>query len=169
MLRILFFKMMTLKFVNHLVYLYLLVLAGCTKTTSSLQEKEQSLVGNWKKPVNNGQVTGWYMEFHEDRTGVFGPAMNVQGKEGIEPYMSFLMKEWRIKNDTLSIQFEMRPGYGVYGPDGKQVKENDEPGYFHYIVRDVSDTVIVLENVIGEFPGGKDHLKRSERLELLSE
>jgi uncharacterized protein YcfL len=44
--------------VKHLFYLYLLILVGCTTTTSSLQEKEKSLVGNWKKPVDNGPVQG---------------------------------------------------------------------------------------------------------------
>jgi hypothetical protein len=109
------------------------------------------------------------MEFHEDRTGVFGPAINVQGKVGIEPYMQLLMKDWRIQNDTLSIQFEMRPGYAVYGPDGKKVPKNDKPSYAHYIVWEASDTVIVLEDLIGEFPSMKDRLKKSEKLKLLSE
>jgi hypothetical protein len=154
--------------VKHLYYLYVLILLGCTTTTSSLQEKEKSLVGNWKKPVDNGPVQGWYMEFHEDRTGVFGPAINVQGKVGIEAYMSFLMKDWRIRNDTLSIQFEMRPSYAVYGPDGKKANKNDKPSYARYIVWEVSDTVIVLEDLMGEFPGMKDRLKKSEKLELLS-
>jgi hypothetical protein len=156
-------------FAKHVYCLYLLVLAGCTTNTSSLQERETSLVGNWKRPVDNGQVQGWYMEFHEDRTGVFGPAINIGGKEGITPYMSFLIKDWRIQNDTLSIQFEMLPGYVVYGPDGEKVKENDEPGYARHIVWEVSDTVIVLEDLIGEFPGMKDRLKKSAKLELLTE
>jgi len=162
-------NIMASKFMKHIFYLYFLILVGCTTTTSSLQEKEKSLVGNWKKPVDNGQVQGWYMEFHEDRTGVFGSAINVQGKVGIEPYMSFLMNDWRIQNDTLSIQFEMRPGYAVYGPDGEKAKKNDEPSYARYIVWEVSDTVIVIEDLIGEFPGVKDRLKKSEKLELLSE
>lgn len=157
---------MTSKFVKHLFYIYLLVIAGCTTTT--LQEKEKRLVGNWKKRAANGQVQGWYMEFHEDRTGVFGPAIDVQGKVGIEPYMSFLMKDWRIQNDTLSIQFEKRSGYAVYGPDGKKVKKNDKPSYARYIVWEVSDTVIVLEDLIGESFGIKDRLKKSEKLKLLS-
>lgn len=113
-------------------------------------------------------VQGWYMEFHEDRTGVFGPAINVHGKVGIEPYLSFLMKEWQIQNDTLSIQFEMRPEYSAYGPDGKEVKKSNEPSYARYIVWEVSDSVIVLEDLIGEFPGMKDRLERTEELELLS-
>ncbi|MBK6266954.1 hypothetical protein JKA74_18060 [Marivirga sp. S37H4] len=158
---------MASKLVKYFFYLYLLMLVGCTTTTSPLQEKEKSLVGNWKKPVDNGQVQGWYMEFHEDRTGVFGPAINVHGKVGIEPYMSFLMKDWRIQNDTLSIQFEMRSGYALYGPDGKKV-ENDKPGFARYIVWEASDTVLVLEDLIGEFPGMKDRLIKSEKLELLS-
>ena len=154
---------------KHFLYLYLLILTGCTiTTTSSPQGKEKNLVGYWKKAGDNGQVQGWYMEFHEDRTGVFGPAINIHGKVGIEPYMSFLMKDWRIQNDTLSIQFEMRPGYAVYGPDGKKVKKDDRPSYARYIVWEVSDTVVVLEDLIGEFPGMKDRLKKSEKLELLS-
>lgn len=123
------------------------------------------------KPVDNGAVQGSYMEFHEDRTGIFGPIINVKGKVGMEPYLSFLMKDWRIQNDTLSIQFEMRPGYAVYGPNGKKARENDKPSYVRYIVWEVSDTVIVLEdlNLIGEFPGMKDRLKKSEKMELLNE
>jgi len=156
---------------KHLFYLYLMVLVGCTTTTtSSLQEKERRLVGYWKEPEeDNGPVKGWYMEFHEDRTGVFGPAMEVKGRVGLEPYMSFLVKDWRIHNDTLSLQFEMRPGYVVYGPDGKEAVKNDKASFARYIVREVSDTVIVLENLEVEFPGVKDRLKRSEKLELLSE
>lgn len=154
---------------KHNFYLYLLILTSCTTTISSLEEKEKILVGNWMKPVDNGLVQGWYMEFHEDRTGVFGPAINVPGKLGIELYMSFLMKDWRIQNDTLSIQFEMRPGYTAYGPDGKKVEKNGKPSYARYIVWEVSDTVIVLEDLIAEFPGMKDRLKKSEKLEALNE
>jgi hypothetical protein len=62
----------------------------------------------------------------------------------------------------------MRPGYAVYGPDGKKVKGNDRPSHAHYIVWGVSDTVVVLEDLIGEFPGMKDRLRKSEKLELLS-
>lgn len=111
------------------------------------------------------------MEFHEDRTGVFGPIINVKGKVGMEPYLSLLMKDWRIQNDTLSIQFELEPGYAVYGSDGKKVRENDKPSYVRYIVREVSDTVIVLEDLdlIGEFPGMKDRLKKSKKMEFWSE
>ena len=116
--------------------------------------------------MNNGQMQGWYMEFHEDRTGVFGPAINVKGKVGL--FMPFLMKDWEIENDTLSIQFEMQSGYAVYGPDGKKVEKSDKPSYAHYMVWEVSDTVIVLEDLTGEFPGVKDRLTKSERLELLS-
>jgi hypothetical protein len=160
---------MTSNFVKHLLYLHLLILVGCTTTTSSLQEKEKSLVGNWKKPVDNGLVQGWYLEFHEDRTGVFALAMNVQGKVGIDSYMSLLINDWRIQNDTLSIQIKLRPGYKVYGPDGKELKKNDKPSFFRYIVWEVSDTVIVLGDLIGEFPGMKSRLKKSEKLELLRE
>ena len=83
--------------------------------------------------------------------------------------MSFLMKDWRIQNDTLSIQFEMRPDYAVYGPDGKKAKKNHKPSYARYIVWEISDTVIVLEDLIGEFPGMKERLKKSEKLKLLNE
>ncbi len=160
---------MTLEFGKHLFYLCLLVLAGCSATTSSLHEKEKIIVGNWQKPANNGPVKGWYMEFHEDRTGVFGPVFTVESKVGMMPVTSFLMKDWRIQNDTLSIRFEMQPGYVAYGPDGKEAKTNDEPSYFRYKVWALSDTVIVLEDLIGEFPGIKERLKKSEKLDFLSE
>jgi len=75
---------------KHLSFLYLFVLAACTTTTSSLYENEKNLVGSWIKSVNNGQVQGMYMEFHEDRTGIFGPVININGKVGMAPYMSLL-------------------------------------------------------------------------------
>lgn len=107
------------------------------------------------------------MEFHEDRTGVFGPAINLKDEVGL--FMPFLMKDWKIENDTLSIQFEMQRGYEAYGPDGIKVKKSDKPSYARYIVWEVSDTVIILEDLIGEFPGMKDRLIKSEKLELLSD
>lgn len=118
--------------------------------------------------MNNGPVQGIYMEFHDDRTGVFGAVINVDGKVGIEPYMSLLMKDWRIKNDTLSIQLEIRPGYEFYGPHGEKIKSNDKPSYARFIVRELSDAVIVLEDLIGEFPGMQERLKRSEKMELMN-
>jgi hypothetical protein len=48
----------------------------------------------------------------------------------------------------------------------KKVKKSDKPSYASYIVWEVSDTVIVLEDLIGEFRA-KDRLKKSEKLELL--
>lgn len=151
---------------KHLTCLLLLVLVACTKNTSPLNENEKNLVGNWMKPVSNGQMQGLYMEFHKDRTGVFGPIITVNGKVGMAPYMSLLMKEWRIQNDTLSIQLEMQQGVVAYGHDGKKIEQNDEPSYARYVVWEVSDTVIVLENLIGEFPV-KDRLKKSRKLALL--
>ncbi|MCC5915974.1 MAG: hypothetical protein JJU02_01470 [Cryomorphaceae bacterium] len=152
---------------RQLSCLFLLMLLGCNTKTSSLQEKEKSLVGNWKKPVDNGQVQGWYMEFHNDRTGVFGLETNVNGKVGIRPNVSFLIKDWRIQNDTLCIQFEMWSGYMVNGSPGKKVEKNDKPSFARYVVWEVSDTVIVLEDLLGEFPGTKDRLIKSEKLEFL--
>jgi hypothetical protein len=110
-------KMVTKLVRNHFLF-YLFVFFNCTSTTSSLEQKEKGLVGNWSMPVDNGQLQGWYMEFHEDRTGIFGPAINVEGKIGL--HFPFLMKDWKIENDTLSIQFEMQPGYQAFGPDGKK-------------------------------------------------
>jgi hypothetical protein len=98
----------------------------------------------------------------------FGPAINLGGKVGIGPGMGLIMKDWQIQNDTLIIEMGMPPGYVVVGPDGKEAKNSDKPSYAKYIVREVSDSVIVLEDLISEFPGTTQHLKRSEKLELLS-
>lgn len=154
------------KFVKHLFFLMLL---GCTTTTTSLQEKEASLVGNWIAPVDNGQVQGMYMEFNDDRTGVIGPAINFNGEVGILPIMSFLIVDWRLQNDTLLIQHKMRSGYAANGPNGKEVKKSDKPSFSSYVVWEISETEIVLENLIGEFPGMKDIFIKSEKLELFSD
>ncbi len=53
-------------------------------------------------------------------------------------------------------------------PRWKESKKNDKPSFARYIVWEVSDTVIVLEDLIGEFSGMKDRLKKSEKLELMS-
>jgi hypothetical protein len=154
------------KFMKHLSFFSLLVLVACTTTSSPLRENEKNLVGNWMEPVNNGQVRGFYMEFHEDRTGFFGPVININHKVGMAPYMSLLMKDWRIQNDTLSIQFKIRSGLVARGPDGKVIEQSDKPNYAQYVVWEVSDTVIVLEDLIGEFPV-KDRLKKSEKIETI--
>ena len=164
-----FIPFMTSKLPIGLFCLCLLAWAGCTITSSSLQEKEKGLVGNWLKPDNGDSGAGWYMKFHDDRTGAFGLAVNIDGKLGMQPYMSMVIKDWRIQNDTLSLQYELQPGYAVYGPDGKELKGNNKPGYSRYIVSEISDTVIVLEDLIAEFPGTKLRLKKSERLELFRE
>ncbi len=148
---------------KRISFFYLLVLVSCTEGTSALCENEKHLVGSWMKSVNNGQVQGIYMEFHEDRTGVFGPVININDKVGMAPYMSLLMKDWRIQNDTLSIQVEMQSGLVSYGPDGKEIKQNDNPSFAHYVVWEVSDTVIVLQDLVGEFPV-KDRLKKSDKI-----
>lgn len=148
---------------KYLPFFYLLGIVACTTSTSPLLDNERNLVGNWIKPVNNGQMQGFYMEFHEDRTGVFGPVIDINGKVGMAPYMSLLMKDWRIQNDTLSIQMEMQSGLVAYGSDGKEIKQNDKPSFARYVVWEVSDTVIVLENLIGEFLM-KDRLKNSEKI-----
>lgn len=148
---------------KYLPFFYLLGIVACTTSTSPLLDNERNLVGNWIKPVNNGQMQGFYMEFHEDRTGVFGPVIDINGKVGMAPYMSLLMKDWRIQNDTLSIQMEMQSGLVAYGSDGKEIKQNDKPSFARYVVWEVSDTVIVLENLIGEFLM-KDRLKKSEKI-----
>jgi hypothetical protein len=148
---------------KHLSFFWLLLLLACTTTTSQLYENEKMLVGNWIQPVNNGQVQGFYMEFHEDRTGLFGPVININGKVGLPPYLPLLMKDWRIQNDTLSIRFSKQPGLVAHGPDGKVVEQRDKPSYVRYVVWEVSDTVIVLEDLIGEYPV-KDRLKKSEKI-----
>ncbi len=153
---------------KQLSLICLLLLTGCSEKTSLLHENEKALVGNWKKNANNGQVQGWYMEFHEDRTGIFGPVIKVNGKTGLAPYLSMMMKEWKVQNDTLSIEMAIQPGLAFYGPDGKKIEGNGKPSYAHYIIREMSDSAIVLKNLIGEIPGIKDdRLKKSEKLELL--
>ena len=151
---------------NHLSFFWSLVLIACTTSTSSLRENEKILVGNWMKQTNNRQVQGLYMEFNEDRTGVVGPVINIDDKIGIAPYMSLLMKDWRLQNDTLSIQFEMQRGVVAYGPDGKKIEQNDKPSYARYVVWEASDTVIVLEDLVGEFHL-KDRLKKCDKVETL--
>jgi hypothetical protein len=153
----------TSKFMKLISVFYLLVLVACTTSTSPLQENEKHLVGSWMKSVNNGQLQGMYMEFHEDRTGVFGPVININGKVGMAPYVSLLMKDWRIQNDTLSIQMEMQSGLVAHGPDGKEIKQNNTPSFARYVVWEVSDTVIVLQDLIGEF-SAKDRFKKSEKI-----
>ena len=150
---------------KYIYFIYLLGIVACTTNKSSLIEDERDLVGNWIKPVNNGQVQGFYMEFHKDRTGVFGPVIDINGKLGMAPYMSLLMKDWRIHNDTLSIHMEMQSGMVAYGPDGKEIKQNNKPSFARYVVWEVSDTFIVLEELTGEFPM-KDRLNRSEKIAL---
>lgn len=151
---------------KHLFVFCLLVIVACTASTPPIRENEKKLVGNWIKPVNNGPMEGMYMEFHEDRTGFFGLVVNIKGKVGMAPYMSMLMKDWRIQNDTLSIQMEMQPGLAFYGPDGKEIKKNDKPSFVHYIVWEVSDTVVVLQDLVGEFPV-KDRLKKCEKIGII--
>jgi hypothetical protein len=153
---------------RSIIYLFLLIIIGCTPTTTYLKQKERSLVGNWIELADNGLVQGWYMEFYEDRTGVFGPITNMQGKVGLEPYMSLLMKDWQIKNDTLSIQMEIRPGYSAYDGEGKEIKNSDKPSFLRYRVWEASDSVLVLENLIEGLPGMMDTLRKSQKLELLS-
>ena len=60
----------------------------------------------------------------------------------------------------------MFPGY--FGPDGKEAPKSNKPSYGRFIVWEVSDTLIVLEDIIGEFPGMKDSLMKSDKLELIS-
>ncbi|MBL3657242.1 hypothetical protein [Fulvivirga sediminis] len=116
--------------------------------------------------MNNRQMHGMYMEFHEDRTGVYGPVINFNNKVGMAPYMSLLMTDWRIQNDTLSIQIELQPDMVAYGPDRKEIKQYDKTSFARYIILEVSDTVIVLEHLKGEF-NVKDRLRKSEKVELL--
>jgi hypothetical protein len=58
---------------------------------------------------------------------------------------------------------EMQSGLVVRGPDGKEIKQNDKPSLARYVVWEVSDTVIVLQDLIGEFPV-KDRFKKSEKI-----
>ena len=62
----------------------------------------------------------------------------------------------------------MRPGYAVLGPDGKEAPKSSKHFYGRFIVWEVSDTVIVLEDIISELPGMKDSLMKSDKLELIS-
>lgn len=101
-----------------LFFLSLLLLSSCT--ISTLDEKEKRLVGNWLKPINDEQLQGAYMELHDDHTGVWGLAIKENGEVGLLTYMSMLIKDWRIKNDTLSIQVKLRPGLVFRGPNGKE-------------------------------------------------
>jgi hypothetical protein len=159
---------MTPNFMKHFSFFYLLVLIACTTSTSPLHENEKNLVGNWMKPVNNGQVQGLYMEFHQDRTGLFGSVININGKVGMPLYMTLMMKDWRIQNDTLSILFEIQSELIAFSPDGKKIERNDKTSYARYVVWEVSDTVVVLEDLFGEFPV-KDRLKKSEKIETIEQ
>ncbi len=148
-----------------LLPLLLLAVFACTDSPS-LTEKERSLVGSWTKPTHNGPMVGWYMEFQEDRTGSFGPAFDTDGSIKLNKLMSFVIKDWQIQNDTLVIQFKSQPGLAFYGPDGKEIKPKEGPSVARYVVWEVSDNFIVLEDLVAEFSGVRDRFERSERIEV---
>jgi hypothetical protein len=150
---------------KHLFFLCLLLLVGCA--TSSLEEKEKRLVGNWRSPDVDEQIKGMYMELHEDRTGVWGPAIKVKGEVGLLPYMSMLIENWRIKNDTLSVEMKMRPGYVVRGPDGKESKNGKTSSHKNYKIEAVTDSMIVLIDPEGEVPS-IERMRSTEKLKLVS-
>ncbi|MEM7162633.1 MAG: hypothetical protein AAF487_09375 [Bacteroidota bacterium] len=143
-----------------------IVLLSCTSNSSALQENESILVGTWLESADNGPVKGFYMEFHEDRTGILGPVIEIEGKTGLNKFTTLLMKDWRIEKDTLSIQMEMQAGLVAYGPDGEKIEQSDKPSYEHFIIWELSDTLIVLENLIDVFPG-RDVLTRSKKMKLI--
>ncbi len=152
-----------------LFFLSLLLLSSCT--ISTLDEKEKRLVGNWLKPINDEQLQGAYMELHDDHTGVWGLAIKENGEVGLLTYMSMLIKDWRIKNDTLSIQAKLRPGLVFRGPNGKEYETDKSQGNsshkVNYKIIEVSDSVIVIEEVMGG-AFGMERMRRTEKLELLN-
>ncbi len=153
-------------FIKTFFYLFLLVMVSCQTSTSPIHENEKTLVGSWMKPVNNGQVQGLYMEFREDRTGVLGTVLKVNDNLELPPYMSLQVKDWRVQSDTLSIRLGMQSGWAASGPDGKKIEQNNKPSYAHYLVREVSQTEIVLEDLSGALPV-KERFKKVEKIEII--
>ncbi|GAB3332173.1 hypothetical protein GCM10027429_11290 [Marivirga atlantica] len=155
------------KSTEYLFTLILLILSACSSSQSNyekLNQREKLLVGNWMRVIDNGQVQGWYLEFHEDRSGIFGPVMQADGKDVILPYMSLLMKSWKLVNDTLVIESKIDPNYVVHGSDGKEIKQNDKPSYVTYLVSELSDTIMVLEDLTTGVSLKKKQFSKTEKL-----
>jgi len=106
------------------------------------------------------------MEFHEDRTGIFGLAVDNKESVKLSKGLAFDIKDWRIQDDSLIIQFKSQPGLIFYGPDGKEVKPKEGPSLAKYIVWDVLEDAIVLESLVAEFSGKKDRYEKSDRIEV---
>ncbi len=79
------------------------------------------------------------------------------------------MKDWRIKNDTLSIQFEMLPGYVAYVLMGRMQKQMKSPVISATLFWICHKPMILLENFIKKFQNINDHSKKSAKSEFFSE
>ncbi len=154
---------------KYLSLIAVLFLIACSESPDGLElpENEKQLIGNWFYSNKNGQVQGYYMEFHNDRTGVFGPVININGKKELTTYTTLLMKNWSIKNDTLYIQSEMQAGLDIVGPDGIEIEQNLETSILRYVVHETSDSYIVLEDLEGHIPVKKE-FKKSEKISVMN-
>jgi len=80
-----------------------------------------------------------------------------------------MIKDWKIDNDTLSFQTDLFPGLVAFDSDGRKIEPNNKESHSQYIILEISDSVMVLEELTAhENYDNTTRLKKSEKFELLN-
>jgi hypothetical protein len=124
--------------------LCLLIITRCT--THQLSETEEHLTGAWSAEIGsspNGNRNFTYIELNTDRKGV--NAIAVQTNDRIFLGTVFEITEWKIKKDTLIINYIMTGGL-FSAPGMKDTLVNDFQVTNYWIIREKSENEMLAES-----------------------
>jgi hypothetical protein len=127
---------------------FYLICIGLLSCTSNLKEHEKVFAGSWRHEINtplNPDSTYGYLQLNNDRSGVVSIVGNLDGKLKHIPGATFQVKNWRVTNDTLIVDYGMK-GATIVVPGKKDTSGYDLNLTDHWLIKNIKETEFFAEN-----------------------
>jgi hypothetical protein len=129
---------------------------GCNNADERAQKHEKVLIGYWQSDKDR------YIELDDDRTGKECFVMYRNQKKFLPPKMTFDIKRWQLRSDTLVIDFITETPLFV----GKlKIDSTYHPGTEYFIIDQRSDDQFVIKKKLqGTTFKVNEEFKRVEKI-----
>ena len=121
-----------------------------------MTEEEKQFIGSWTfeiSPSKNGNKNFSYLKLNENRKGTNGILVNSNGKTFLGT--SFDVFDWKIRNDTLIVDYMMKGGL-FSSPGRKDTVINDYPVRDYWIIKQKLEREFVAESFDPTIPSSSE-------------
>jgi hypothetical protein len=129
---------------------------GCTYADERAQKHEKTLIGYWQSDKDR------YLEFDIDRTGKECLVMYRNKKPFLPPKLTFDIKRWQLRHDTLVIDFINETPLFT----GKlKMDSTNNPGTEYFLIEEMgNDKFVIRKKIQGATFKDNEEFKRVEKI-----